>query len=194
MFSVNIDKLVDMTSNERRSYEEVAVIIKEGLDGGRSLSVIGGGLKAFKLAYSFTKSDSKVLFIDGDISSEVFLGKYKLGKNMKGVTDYLKKPDKDYEMICKTNESNLDIIFTGALDDGKISSEEEKQMKELIARFSEEYDYIIVDSDNEGVLSPYCQGTILMYSENEYGEIAAEKLTSELEARDCNVLGVIINE
>ena len=33
----------------------------------------------------------KVLFIDADIMSEIFLGKYKLGKNLKGVADFLKK-------------------------------------------------------------------------------------------------------
>ena len=33
---------------------------------------------------------NKVLFVDGDIRTDVFLGKYKLGKSAKGVLDYIK--------------------------------------------------------------------------------------------------------
>lgn len=59
------------------------------------------GLSAFKIAYSFVATGEKVLFIDADIMSEIFLGKYKLGKNLKGVADFMRNPEKQNDLICK---------------------------------------------------------------------------------------------
>lgn len=83
----------------------------------------------------------KVLFIDADIMSEIFLGKYKLGKNLKGVADFMRNPEKQNDLICKTNSNaDMDIIFTGVLDDGVISEDEEEMMKKLIFIYSADYE------------------------------------------------------
>lgn len=83
MFSVNIDKIVDMTDNERKCYEELVKTLKSELGTSKCLAVTKDGLSAFKIAYSFVATGEKVLFIDADIMSEIFLGKYKLGKILK---------------------------------------------------------------------------------------------------------------
>mgnify|MGYP002707053371 FL=1 len=80
MFSVNIDKIVNMTDNERKCYEELVQTLKSELGTSKCLAVTKDGLSAFKIAYSFVATGEKVLFIDADIMSEIFLGKYKLGK------------------------------------------------------------------------------------------------------------------
>ena len=103
MFSVNIDKIVGMTDNEKKCYEELRENLKKELNGGKVLAITKNGIGAFKIAYSFVCAGEKVLFIDADIMSEIFLGKYKLGKNLKGVADFLKKPSQMYDLICKTN-------------------------------------------------------------------------------------------
>ena len=79
MFSVNIDKIVNMTDNEKKCYDEVRETVKSELNGGKVLAVTRNGIGAFKIAYSFVSDGEKVLFIDADIMSEIFLGKYKLG-------------------------------------------------------------------------------------------------------------------
>lgn len=194
MFSVNIDKLVTMTSNEKKSYEELVETITGKIGNKATVAVTGGGLKTFKLAYTYLKNGKKVLFIDGDISSDIFLGKYKLGKNMHGLTDFIKTPDENHDMICFTNEPNLNIIFTGALDDGFVSAEEEAAMKKLIEKYNAEYDVLVFDSDKDGKIAKYCDGTVVIYDESEFGEIAAQKQVDDLTGMGCNVLGVVICE
>lgn len=194
MFSVNIDKLVGMTINEEKSYNDLVGTIKSELGSKKCLAVTKNAMSTFKLAYSFTKAGEKVLFIDGDIVSDVFLGKYKLGKNMKGVSDFLKKTDGGANLICKTNNSDMDIIFTGVLEDGVVTDDEEEMMRKLIAKFLPNYDRIVISADEEGRIAKYCDGTVIMYDESEFGEISAQNYTSELEDKNCNVLGVVINE
>ena len=194
MFSVNIDKLVSMTENETKSYEELSRSVLGGLKGGKNVAVIGGGIKAFKLANAIKEKGKKVLFIDGDLSNDVFLGKYKLGKDMKGLTHFLKDPGLEDNMICFTSDSNLNIIFTGALDDGEISKEEASEIRKLLNKYSNEYDFIVVDSDPSANIAKFCDGVIIMYEESEFGEISAKQLIESLENQFCNVLGVVLCE
>lgn len=199
MFSVNIDKLIDMTETERESYQKLVdtFLIEYGKECS-TLALIGGGVKAFKMASMFIKAGNRVLFIDGDTTTEVFLGKYKLGKNLKGIVDYMTKEEhsdslKD-EMICVTNHEQMDIMFTGVLEDHVVTPEEEKQMAELLETYQKDYDYIIVDSDDEGEIAKYCKGTLVIIDEGDYSEISSENRVQELNDKGCNVLGVIINE
>ena len=186
MFSVNIDKIVGMTDNEKKCYEELRENLKKELNGGKVLAITKNGIGAFKIAYSFVCAGEKVLFIDADIMSEIFLGKYKLGKNLKGVADFLKKPSQMYDLICKTNNPQFDIIFTGVLDDGVISEDEESMMKQFIDMYSDKYDRIVLSSDVDGRIAKYCDGTVIMYEESEFGELSAENYVDELENNKCD--------
>lgn len=195
MFSVNVDKIVEMTDKERESYESLSKKMCESFTNKHyKLAVTGGGIKAFKLAYSIVQQGNRVLFVDGDISSEVFLGKYKLGKNMHGLVDYIKKPQKKYDLLCKSNEDKLDIIFTGTLDDGYVSDEEEMIMKSLLAKYENDYDMIVADSDPDGRIAKYCDGTMVIIDRKDYDEDSIAKYIEKLENSGCEVLGVIINE
>ena len=194
MFSVNIDKIVTMTDKERQCYNELVETLKTELRSKKCVAIINNGISAFKLAYSFVETGDRTIFIDGDIMSEIFLGKYRLGKDLRGVTDYMMGTGRAHDLICKTNNSDLDIVFTGVLDDGIVSDAEEAMMQELISIFSSEYDRIVVSSDAEGRVAKYCDGTVVMYNESEFGELAAQNYTEELENNKCNVLGVVINE
>lgn len=49
MFSVNIDKIVNMTDNEKRCHDEVRETVKSELNGGKVLAVTRNGIGAFKI-------------------------------------------------------------------------------------------------------------------------------------------------
>ena len=194
MFSVNVDKLTGMTESEHHSYSDtVDAIIKECDKNYRIIATHGEPLMAFKLASVIHEKGKKVIFVDADVSEEIFLAKYKLGKNLKGVADFLKKPSQMYDLICKTNNPQFDIIFTGVLDDGVISEDEESMMKQFIDMYSDKYDRLVLSSDVDGRIAKYCDGTVIMYEESEFGELSAENYVDELENNKCNVLGVVIN-
>lgn len=194
MYSVNIDKLVEISSEEKQSFAQIADNITNELSKKTSIAIIGGKVDTFRIAYSIMDKGNKVLFIDGDIKSDVFLGKYKLGKNAKGVIDYLKSQDNNDELVCVTNHNQLDIIFTGIMEDGIITQEEKDIFRKLLDSYIDEYDYIVVDSDDEGQLSQYCDSTVIITDQAKYSVEYMNKLVKELEKDGCDIFGVVIRE
>lgn len=194
MISVNIDKLINMSLDDKKTYGELAKNVLDELNGEKTFAVVTGGMGSFKLAYSLYEMKKKVLFIDADISSEIFVGKYKLGKNIPGVVDFISDVQKTPDIICHTNKEGFDIIFSGSNEIGKINKENEIIIKGLIESFGKGYDVVIVDSDISGTAAKYVYASVVMVDEDKYDEEELESLVKDLELVGCNIKGVIINE
>ncbi len=73
-------------------------------------------LLAFKLADALYTKRGKVIFIDADLRDDIFIAKYRVGRDLKGVANYLTE-ELDYnDIICLTNKDNFKVIFTGMSD------------------------------------------------------------------------------
>ena len=148
MFSVNIDKLIKMTPLEAESYAKAADSLENLLaDKGNMLAVVGSGMSSFKLAAAFMEKEKRVLFADADFSQEVFLGKYKLGKNLKGIFDYTQGEGTAKDIICVTNREKLDVVFTGNVENLRFDG---TALKTVLEEYAKEYDLVVVQSDEQG--------------------------------------------
>jgi MinD-like ATPase involved in chromosome partitioning or flagellar assembly len=184
-----------MTSLEAESYAESAQRVGAMLTRDEHiLSVIGNGIAAFKLAAAFMEQDKRVLFVDADIEQEIFLGKYKLGKNLKGIIDVVKEEAEPDDVICVTNRKNLDVVFTGSIEEGERVSIEDGGFRGALERYEEQYDLIVVLSDDLGNVAAICDKTVLIVEKNDYSELSADVRVKELDEKGCLVLGVIIDE
>ena len=182
MYSVNVDKLVKTSETQAESLLEITDNIIEGLGNHKAFAVLGGKVDTFKIAYNIMENGN------------VFLGKYKLGKSAKGVLDYIKRPEKNEEIVCVTNHKNLSLIFTGINEDGVVTDDEIMIFKSLIDKYSKEYDYIVVDSDEDGTLAAFCGYAAIIAEKETYDEDELNNRVIQLEDKECNVLGVIIRE
>lgn len=184
-----------MTPQEAESYAKSADTI-DGMiaEAGKILSVIGNGISSFKLAAAFMEKEKRVLFVDADIDQEVFLGKYKLGKNLKGILDYVKGESAAKDLICVTNRAKLDVVFTGSTEDTEHSLVEDSDLRTALEEYAAEYDLVIVQSDAEGKVASICDETVLIMENDSYSEFSAEVTVKELDEKGCLVLGVIIDE
>ena len=194
MFSVNIDKIVGMTDNEKKCYEELRENLKKELNGGKVLAITKNGIGAFKIAYSFVCAGEKVLFIDADIMSEIFLGKYKLGKNLKGFTDYFQEDEAIHDLVCKTNRKNLDIIFTGEtqeFDKADILDSEFSDFRDCLV---EQDDYVIVHTGDNYDIAAKCDASVILLKQSDYSEMSAESKVDFLDSNGCFVLGLVVEE
>lgn len=194
MFSVNVDKILNMTDNEHDCYLSLAnkVISLMGADN-TILGTIGDGVLAFKLAGTFHELGKSVLFIDGDMKEEIFLSKYRLGKDLKGVTSYLSGSEDARDLVCITNRNDLDVVFTGNVDGVSIKDIDPDRLKDFIDNYVD-YDMVVVHSDDTGKVASCCDSSVLLMQKADYSELGAQQKVKNLDKQGCCVLGVVINE
>lgn len=190
MVSVNIDKLVTMTDEQLAAYMNVAAGLVGEFDN-KTISVVGNPLVAFKLAVKIMNCDKNVIFVDGDCAKSVFLGKYKLGKDLSGVCEYITGEKEADDLFCKTNYDNLKIVFTGNVEEKQADFASEKFNK-LIETYKEECDIVVVAAGSSAEVAKKCDGTVVIMDGAEYSEEAAKKAVDELMAKGCNCAGIIL--
>ncbi len=194
MFSVNVDKILNMTDNEHNCYLSLANKIMSIMgEDNTILGTVGDGVLAFKLAGTFHELGKSVLFIDGDMKEEIFLSKYRLGKDLKGVTSYLSGSEDARDLVCITNRNDLDVVFTGNVDGVSIKDIDPDRLKDFIDNYVD-YDMVVVHSDESGKVAACCDRSVLMLQQADYSELGAQQKVKNLDKQGCYVLGVVINE
>ena len=88
----------------------------------------------------------------------------------------------------------MDIIFTGINDDEIVTRDEREVFKNLLEKYSNDYDYIVVDTDEDGLLAQYCDKTMIIKDEEAYSVEDMNEEVNRLEADGCSILGVVIRE
>ena len=73
----------------------------------------GKSMVAFNLAVSMAESGKKVLFVDADLRKSVLIGRYKINKAIKGLTQYLSGVEELDQVKYTTNVPCLDMILSG---------------------------------------------------------------------------------
>ena len=193
MFSVNIDKLVSMTPKQDTAYQELSDRVLAKGKKFKTIAVIGENGIALKLAEAIRKCENKVLFIDADFSTSVFMNKYKLGKNLKGISDYLSGSELPGNLICFTNKEDLNIIFTGDIDTHSVLEQNESAFCTLMDLYKNDYDYIILEVGNDVDIAKQCDGALFIMNNVDYSQKKAKKEVDGLSSKGCLILGVVIN-
>ena len=193
MFSVNIDKLVSMTAKEETAYQELSNRILAKGRKFKTIAVIGVNGIALKLAETIRKCENNVLFIDADFSTSVFMNKYKLGKNLKGIIDYLAGSELPSNIICVTNKEDMNVVFTGDVDTHSVLEQSETAFCRLMDLYKNEYDYIILEVGNDTDIAKMCDGALLIMNNSDYSQKKAKKEVNGLSNSGCLILGVVIN-
>lgn len=196
MFSVNIEKIIKMTETQEQSYKTTADnILAEAGENAGIIAGIGDGIAVFKLASKLIRNNDKVLFVDADISEEIFLSKYRLGKNLSGIADYINCDKKFDELICRTNNDGFDVIFTGNITGMKAKADmNTDKLTDFFAEARSRYDRIVVLSDKGGSIAAYADSVFVHYMKADYDEKLAQAEISKLEWAGCKVLGVVLAE
>jgi len=193
LFSVNIDKLISMTPKEETAYQELCNRVLAKGRKFKTIAVIGDNGIALKLAETIRKSQNNVLFIDADFSTSLFMNKYKLGKNLIGISNYLSGSSLPDNLICVTNKEDMNIVFTGDVDTHSILERNETAFSKLMDLYKNDYDYIILEVGNDIDIAKQCDGALRIINNADYSQKKAKKEINVLSSEGCLILGVIIN-
>lgn len=192
MFSVNIDKLVSLTPEQDKAYKELCNRILAKGRKYKTLAVIGDSGYALKLAAAIVDAGNKVLFIDADVTTPVFMGKYRLGKNLEGLCEYLDGTQDDSKIMCLTNRSDLNIIFSGETSRQTLTQKDEDRLKQLLDDNIDDYDYIILEAGKSAQVARNCLSSVILVDAASYNSRQVRDKVEAYDNEGCLVLGVVL--
>lgn len=192
MFSVNIDKLVTSSPAQDRAYKELCNRVLAKGRKYKTLAVVGDSGHALKLADAIVEAGNKVLFIDADVTTPVFMGKYRLGKNLEGLCEYLDGTQDDTKILCLTNKSDLNVIFSGEASRQNLTEAEENKLRQLLEDNADDYDYIILEAGKSAAVARNCTATIMLIDDSSYNPKAVREKIEAYDNEGCLVMGVVL--
>ena len=154
---------------------------------------------AANLAMSISQNDAHVLLIDADLRKA---RQHKLFRvpNQNGLSKLIINQCTLDEAIIKNVKPGFDLITAGALPPNPSELLGSKNMKLLLEKVSEMYDYIIIDTPPINIVSDalalvdYAAGFVLVSRQKitQYPDL--QHAAESIEAVNGNILGVIIND
>tara|TARA_R110002124_G_scaffold280092_1_gene453185 strand:+ start:22777 stop:25113 length:2337 start_codon:yes stop_codon:yes gene_type:complete len=158
----------------------------------------GKSTVAANLAVTFTGSEKKVLVIDLDLRRPTLHKVF--GENREpGLTDALFNSSGNYDVVLHTVAPNVDLITAGHKTPEPASVLDSKKLKELIDRYSSEYDHIILDTAPYGIISDSASllrlvdGMIIVSRFNVTTKRELQFTLNGLKHLNADVLGIVLN-
>ena len=162
----------------------------------------GKSLVASNVAIGFAQLDKRVLLIDGDMRCPVQQKTFSLPRGGKGLSEALAgiATDPFAECITKTEFEGLDLMHCGRIPPNPNELLASAQMRELVEKARELYDYVIIDlppvcaTSDAGVLASLLTGYILVARAGYSNLTALQDSVDILTAVHANVIGFVLND
>lgn len=92
-----------------------------------------------------------------DLRKSVLIGRYKINKAIKGLTQYLSGVEQLDDVRYSTNVKNMDLILSGPVPPNPAELLNNEKFTELLETARKEYDYVIIDTPPIGqVIDRHC--------------------------------------
>ena len=155
---------------------------------------------SFNLAISMAETGKKVLFIDADLRKSVLIGRYKINKAIKGLTQYLSGVEQLDDVRYSTNVKNMDLILSGPVPPNPAELLNNEKFTELLETARKEYDYVIIDTPPIGqvidpaIVAQQTDGVIFLISQANISYKYAQKQIEQMRKSGCRILGAVLNK
>lgn len=160
----------------------------------------GKSTVAFRLARSFAALKKRTLYLDCDIRNSSTLSRYKIHEEVKGLSEFLCGEAVMNEIVYRTDERYMDMIFTGAVALNSSELISSKLFTLLLEEMRRRYDYIIVDTPpvnpviDGALISKKCDGTVLVINSGVTERAQAVHAKQQLEYAGIKILGAVLNQ
>lgn len=158
----------------------------------------GKSFTSINLAYSLAKDDHKVLLIDGDMRRPTLANVLSIF-NSRGLSNLLVDEDIDDAVNHGVLHENLDVICSGALPPNPSELLGSKAMEDLMGKFREMYDFVIVDLPPVNavadplIASKRLDGTMLVIRHGYTRKKNVRAAIRQLRFAEIKILGYVYN-
>lgn len=152
------------------------------------------------LAKSFAEEGKTVLFVDADMRKSILIGRYNIEQQVKGLTHFLAGQAEVKDILCRTDEKGLYMIFAGPVPPNPAELLGSKKFEAFLAGARQRYDYVIIDTPPLGsvidgaIVAGVCDAAILVIAANTISRRFAKNVKAQLEKSGCKILGVVLNK
>lgn len=160
----------------------------------------GKSINCANLAIAMTQNGKKVLLMDADLRCPVVHEIFGL-PNQNGLSEVLAGIiEREKCKPLATATPNLYVLPSGSIPPNPSELLSSKRMSELIAHFSEEFDYIMIDTPplsvvtDAAVLSKLVQGYVLVVRAGRVPTEELQNVVARLERLGANILGFLLND
>ena len=159
----------------------------------------GKSTMAANIALTFAETDAKVLFIDADLRKPVAHRTFNL-QNKLGLSTLLSGIDSFREVLNSQVTAGLDVITSGPIPPNPSEMLGSENMKVLLEKLCEFYDYIIIDTPPINIVSdtlnmmPFIAGVVLVVRQGETPTDAFQDAIDAVKFADGHVLGAVLGQ
>lgn len=163
-----------------------------------SVAKEGKSTVSLNLARIMAQANSKVLIIDCDLRKPR-LHKFYRTKCIPGVSNVLIGECDVSQIVNKTDEENLSVIYSGTIPPNPAEMLGSDEMKKFIEKLRQQYDYIILDTPpvlpvaDALVLSQLADGAIIVALQGYTTHSMLKNSLSKLEFAKAKTLGIVLN-
>ena len=160
----------------------------------------GKSTTAMGIAVAFASVGKKTLLIDADLRKSVMLRKYSAGiTDVLGLSEHLSDQAELDDVLYKTQNGNLDVIFSGQYPANPAELLSSSALKSFIEERKVEYEYIIIDTPPLGVvvdaaiIASVCDSAILVFPDGKVKTDIAISVKNQLEKSGAHIIGAVFN-
>ena len=206
MLNINLDKITDLDFKAKEAYKTLRTNVQFCGNDVKIISLTscvpneGKSMVSFNLAISMAETGKKVLFIDADLRKSVLIGRYKINKAIKGLTQYLSGVEQLDDVRYSTNVKNMDLILSGPVPPNPAELLNNEKFTELLETARKEYDYVIIDTPPIGqvidpaIVAQQTDGVIFLISQANISYKYAQKQIEQMRKSGCRILGAVLNK
>lgn len=206
MLNINLDKITDLDFKTKEAYKTLRTNVQFCGNDVKIISLTscvpneGKSKVSFNLAISMAETGKKVLFIDADLRKSVLIGRYKINKAIKGLTQYLSGVEQLDDVRYSTNVKNMDLILSGPVPPNPAELLNNEKFTELLETARKEYDYVIIDTPPIGqvidpaIVAQQTDGVIFLISQANISYKYAQKQIEQMRKSGCRILGAVLNK
>lgn len=206
MLNINLDKITDLDFKTKEAYKTLRTNVQFCGNDVKIISLTscvpneGKSMVSFNLAISMAETGKKVLFIDADLRKSVLIGRYKINKAIKGLTQYLSGVEQLDDVRYSTNVKNMDLILSGPVPPNPAELLNNEKFTELLETARKEYDYVIIDTPPIGqvidpaIVAQQTDGVIFLISQANISYKYAQKQIEQMRKSGCRILGAVLSK